>query len=201
MKKIILLASLCLAGVQASQAQHFSHGVGVGIFVEDAEMADAKGSFTFTYSPRFSFAETDKTSFSIGIPLNVGFSGSYNANYDSYYGYSEENTLGYMINVPLMLNFNIGAGSARGCQNRMGYFIGAGYAYHVGSVNEVLLDENGYEYQDSNTEYSTGFAANIGLRIGVGYKKKHNIEIRTSYMKGVTSYKPNVFGVNCLFNF
>lgn len=200
MKKVFLLAAICLAGVKASQAQHFTHGVGVGIFVEDAKMTDAKGSFGFTYSPRLSFAEAEKTSLSIGIPLNVGLSGSYNAVYSNY-GYYEENTLGYMINVPLMFNFNFGAGSARGCKDRMGFFIGAGYAYHVGSVFEQFVDEYGYEYTDSETKSSTGPAANIGMRIGVGYKKKRNIEIRTSYMKGVSSYKPHVFGVNCLFNF
>lgn len=200
MKRIFLLAAICLAGIKASQAQHFTHGLGVGIFVEDTKMIDAKGSLTLTYSPRFSFAETDKTSLSVGIPLNVGISGYYNAVYTDY-GYYEDNSLGYMINVPLMLNFNIGAGSARGCKERMGFFIGAGYAYHVGSVFGVVKDETGYEYSDFETQSSTGPAANIGLRIGVGYKKKRNIEIRTSYMKGLTSYKPHVFGANCLFNF
>ena len=203
MKKVFLLATLCLAGVKASQAQHFTHGVGVGIFVEDAKRTEAKGSFSLTYSPRLSFAEEEKTSLSIGIPLNVGLSGSYSYVFIDGYGYYEENALKYMINVPLMLNFNFGAGSVRGCEDRMGFFIGAGYAYHVGSVNEHFFDQNGYEYKmpESNTKSSTGPAANIGMRIGVGYKKKRNIEIRTSYMKGVSSYKPHVIGVNCLFNF
>lgn len=201
MKRFFLLAAMCLTGIKASQAQHFTHGLGVGIFVEDAKMSDAKASFTLTYSPRFSFAEAEKTSLSIGIPLNVGFSGSYTAGYSDYYGYYEDDNLGYMINIPLMFNFNIGAGSVRGCQDRMGFFIGAGYAYHISSVYGPVVDENGYEHFDSNTESSTGLAANIGLRIGVGYKKKRNIEIRTSYMKGATSYKPHVFGANCLFNF
>lgn len=200
MKRIFLLAAIGLAGLRPAMAQHFSHGAGVGIFVEDAKRTDAKGSFTFTYSPRFSFAEAGNTSLSIGIPLNVGFSGSYNGVYTSD-GYYEENDLGYMINVPLMLNFNIGAGSAKGCKDRMGFFVGAGYAYHVGTVDEYVLDANGYSYTTSETESSTGLAANIGLRIGVGHRKKHNIEIRTSYMRGMTSYKPHVFGANCLFNF
>lgn len=200
MKRIFLLAAIGLVSIKSSVAQRFIHGAGVGIFVEDAKMIDAKASFSFTYSPRLSFAETENTSVSIGIPLNVGFSGSYNAAYSNGY-YYEDNTLGYMINVPLMFNFNIGAGSALGCKDRMGFFIGAGYAYHVGSVFETLYDVNGYEYTDSHTRSSTGPAANIGLRIGVGYKKKRNIEIRTSYMRGVTSYKPHVFGANCLFNF
>jgi len=201
MKQLFLLASLCLAGVPALQAQHFTHGLGVGIFVEDAKTTDTKGSFTLSYSPRLSFAETARTSFSVGVPFNIGVSGSYNATYDNYYGYYDENNLGYMINIPLMVNFNIGAGSARGCQDRMGFFIGGGYALNIGSADEILVDEYGYKYANSTTESSTGFAANIGIRIGVGYKKRHNIEVRTSYMKGVTSYKPNIFGANCLFNF
>lgn len=201
MKRIFLLAAICLAGVNVSQAQHFTHGLGVGLFVEDAERAEAKGSYTLIYSPRFSFAETDKTSLSVGIPLNVGFSATYYAGYSSAYGAYDDSDFGYMINVPLMLNFNIGAGSSSSCHDKMGYFIGVGYAYHIGSVYTPYLNEYGYEYNIPETESSTGLAANIGLRIGVGSRKKHNIEIRTSYMKGMTSYKPHVIGVNCLFNF
>jgi len=197
MKRIFLLAAIGLASVKSSVAQHFTHGLGVGIFVEDAKRTNAKGSFTFTYSPRLSFAETENTSLSIGIPLNIGFSGTYSGGYTSD-GYYEENDLGYMINVPLMLNFNIGAGSAKGCQDRMGFFVGAGYAYHIGTVEDNLI---GNVYPHTETESATGLAANIGLRIGVGHKKKHNIEIRSSYMRGMSSYKPHVFGANCLFNF
>ncbi|PWV47046.1 hypothetical protein [Chitinophaga sp. S165] len=201
MKKIFLLAAVCLAGVKVSQAQHFSHGLGVGIFVEDAERAEPKGSYTLSYSPRFSFAETDKTSLSVGVPLNVGFSVTYYDGYSYAYSIYDDSDFGYTINIPVMLNFNIGAGSSSTCRDKMGYFIGAGYAYHVGSVYVPFLNEYGYEYNISETRSSTGLAANIGIRIGLGAKKKHNIEIRASYMKGITSYKPDVFGANCLFNF
>jgi hypothetical protein len=198
MKRFFLLAAICLAGAQSSQAQHFTHGAGVGIFVEDAEMSNVKGTYALTYSPRFSFAETKNTSLSIGIPLNVGLSASYNVYTGD--GYYDDVNFGYMINVPLMFNFNIGAGSARDCQDRMGFFFGAGYAYHVGTVYQTWIGSY-YGEHIGHTESSTGPAANIGLRIGVGHRKKHNIEIRTSYMRGTTSYKPHVFGINCLFNF
>jgi hypothetical protein len=198
MKRIFLLAFLCLAGVKASQAQHFSHGLGVGIFVEDGNGSYVKASYTFTYSPRISFAETDKTSLSVGIPLNIGFSGADDGIYASNGSYKIEDNLRYTINVPLMLNFNIGAGSSPACQERMGFFVGAGYAYNVGTTDQEVV---GTPYHVYETESSTGPAANIGLRIGIGYKKRRNIEIRTSYMRGVTSYKPHVLGINCLFNF
>jgi hypothetical protein len=202
MKRIILLAAICLAGVKATQAQHFTHGIGTGFFVDDAATTSARAHVVFTYSPRFSFAEAEKTSLSIGVPVTVGFSGGYNGVYNSDDGYYDENTLGYMVNVPVILNFNIGAGSSRDCQDRMGFFIGAGYAYHVGTVDEEKYDPEyiGY-YTHTHTMSTTGPAANIGLRIGVGRRKRHNIEIRTSYMKGITSHKPHVFGATCLFNF
>jgi hypothetical protein len=201
MKKSLLLAAICLAGFKSSFAQHFTNGIGVGIFVEDAATTIARPSFAFTYSPRLNFLETDNSSVSVGIPLSVGFSGSYNATYDSYYGYAEENSLGFMLNVPLMMNFNFGAGSVKGNKSRMGFFAGAGYGYHIGTVDYDMHDEYGNTYTTSETESTTGIAANVGLRIGLGYRKRHNLEIRTSYMKGISNHKPNIFGVNCVFNF
>ncbi|MVT07460.1 hypothetical protein [Chitinophaga tropicalis] len=201
MRTIILFATIFLATLEISFAQHFSHGAGAGFFVEDAGATDVKASFALTYSPRFNFAETENTSLSIGVPLSAGFSGSYSAGYSSSYGYYEDNNVGYMVNVPLLFSFNIGAGAVKGNRSRMGFFIGAGYAYHVGTADYTFTDEYGYDWKDSRSESTTGPAGNFGIRIAVGSRKRHNIEIRTSYMKGITNYKPDIFGMNCLFNF
>jgi len=201
MKKTLLLAAFCLAGLKSTFAQHFTHGLGAGIFVEDSKTTSARPSFAFSYSPRFSFLENENSSVSVGIPLSVGFSGSYNAYYNSYDGYYEDNSLGYMINVPVMINFNFGAGSFKGNKSKWGFFVGAGYGFHTGTVDYDVYDEYGSSYTTSETRTTTGLAANAGMRIGLGYRKKHNLEIRTSYMKGVGDYKPDIFGVVCLFNF
>ncbi|TWV96270.1 hypothetical protein [Chitinophaga pinensis] len=72
-----------------------------------------------------------------------------------------------------MVNFNIGAGSAAGCQSRMGFFVGAGFAYNVGTVEQKFPDTyyDWVEYVDPYKTTSTvGPAGNIGLRIAVGGK-------------------------------
>ncbi|SFO76779.1 hypothetical protein SAMN05428949_6557 [Chitinophaga sp. YR627] len=204
MKKIFLLAAACLACVYSVHAQRFIHGIGTGVFVDGSSKTETKVSSTLMYSIRMSFAETENTALSLGIPLSVGINGVDEYYYDSYTGEYGYNNLGFMVNVPLLFNFNIGAGSAKGCQSRMGFFVGAGFSYHASSVDRTI--PAGYydyiDYDDLHTTASTvGPAANIGLRIGVGAKKRHNIEISTFYMKGATSYKPNIGALNCVFNF
>ncbi|QHS59070.1 hypothetical protein [Chitinophaga agri] len=203
MKRVFLLAAVCLAGITSSHAQRFINGIGTGVFVEGASHTNTKASTVFTYSPRISFAESENTSISVGIPLSVGFSATYNATYDSYYGWDEESMFGYMVNAPVMVNFNFGAGSAQGCQSRMGFYVGAGYGLHAGTVESEYYDPEYYGYYtDSRSMATTGPAANIGMRIGVGRKKRHNIEISTFYMKGITGdYKAHIGGLTCLFNF
>ncbi|SFN18008.1 hypothetical protein SAMN05428949_1796 [Chitinophaga sp. YR627] len=200
MKKSLLLASIFLAGLKPIFAQHFSHGIGVGIFVADSKTTDARGSFAFTYSPRYNFVEMENASLSVGIPLSVGFSGSYSATYNSYDGYYEDNSLGYMINVPLIVNFNFGAGSFKGNKQKFGFFAGGGYALHTGTTDYIAFDDYG-SYTDSETRTTTGPVANAGMRIGLGRRKTHNLEIKTSYMKGIGDYNPDIFAVGCLFNF
>ncbi len=199
MKRIFLLAVICLAGVQSLVAQRFTHGAGIGLFAEAGkDKTKSKSGFTLTYSPRLSFAETNRTSLSIGIPLIVGISGEYEGFYEGE-GNLEKSSLAYTIEVPLMFNLNIGAGSARGCKDKMGYFIGAGYAYHAGSVYETPIGGPGYRYRGFKS--ATGVTANMGVRIAVGANRKRNIEIRTLYTQGLTSYKPRLLELSCLFNF
>ncbi|ACU61032.1 hypothetical protein Cpin_3569 [Chitinophaga pinensis DSM 2588] len=199
-----MLAIVCFAYLSSVHAQRIIHGVGTGVFVDGSSKTETKASSVLNYSVRVSFAETDNTSLSLGIPFSAGINGVDEYYYDSYTGEYGYNNLGFMVNVPLMFNFNIGAGSAEGCQNRMGFFIGGGFAYHISSVDRKIpeLYYDYIAYDDLHTTASTiGPAANIGLRIGIGARKRHNIEINTFYMKGVTSYKPHIGGLTCLFNF
>ncbi|MBW8688298.1 hypothetical protein [Chitinophaga rhizophila] len=202
MKKFFLLAAFCLTGITVTHAQRFIHGVGTGVFIDGSDRTTTKASTVLTYSPRFSFAETANTSVSVGIPLNVGVNGSAYYVFDGYEDYYEETSLGFMLNAPLMVNFNFGAGSSAGNKSRVGFFVGAGYGVHVGTtVYESYFFEGRYYESESHTETTTGPAGNIGIRIAVGAKKRHNIEINTFYMKGMSAHKPHIGGLTGIFNF
>ncbi|MCW3118440.1 MAG: hypothetical protein JWM28_2522 [Chitinophagaceae bacterium] len=199
MKKFIFSFFLFITGIN-SYSQSFMHGAGIGIFVANNPVMDASISGTLSYSPRFNFIETDALSVSVGVPINIGFSGSYSLQYSSYYGSEENNSLGFMINAPFMLNLNVGAGSSRETESRFGFFIGGGFGLHYGDVGKIVTDEYGYE--NYKTQYSSilGPAGNAGIRIAVGRQQK-NIEIRLSYMKGIDDSKTSIYGINTLFNF
>ncbi len=101
-----------------------------------------------------------------------------------------------------MVNFNGGAGSSKENEQRFGYFVGGGFGYHATGIANAgeYYSENG-EYNDKKLS-SSGFgpAANAGIRFAVGSHQK-NIEVRLSYMKGLSNYKPSMFGLNAAFNF
>ncbi|PSL28970.1 hypothetical protein CLV42_107116 [Chitinophaga ginsengisoli] len=166
------------------------HAVGGGFFGRPSNALYDAGGLSWTYSPRYSFAEKKRTSLSIGIPLTAGIANVFD---DLSEGKNRPNTRGYMITVPLMFNFNIGAGSARSCKEKYGYFVGAGYAYQVGSVYEAWPDRPGYDFSEPHTRSTTGPAFNIGGRIALGRERKHIMEVRALFMAGITSYK---FGLN-----
>ena len=204
MKKIILLAVMCMAFVNAVFSQHFTHGIGGGFFVEEADYRESRVGFGFTYSPKFSFAETKKTSFSVGIPLTIGASASTD-NYDdtyTYYGsYVIQDAPAFMLRLPLVLNFNLGAGAVKGNRSKLGFFAGGGMAYLLGEVNNYVWDDNGYLHYNHQTKSTVGPLGNIGMRIALGQRRRHNLEIKASYVKGLTAHKPDVYGLECLFNF
>lgn len=197
MKKITIFL-LFIASIQTADAQRFTHGAGVGIFVTDAPLTEIGGFGTLTYSPRFNVYESESMSLSLGIPLNIGFSGSYN--YENYGGYiDEQNSLRFMLNAPLILNVNVGAGSTKENEKRFGFFAGGGFGLHYGDYQYSVI-ENGFEYLESKYGASFGPAANLGFRFAVGSHQK-NIEVRLSYMKGITNSKTSVYGAGAVFNF
>jgi hypothetical protein len=197
MKKIFF--SLFLFGILfQANAQRFMHGAGVGIFITEAPLTEIGGFGTLTYSPRFNMYETASFSLSVGVPLNVGLSGSYE--YDYYNGYgSGQNTIRFMFNAPLMVNFNVGAGSTKNNEKRLGFFAGGGFGLHYGDY-QYATSENGYDYYGNKYGATFGPSANLGLRFAVGSHRK-NIEARLSYMKGVTTPTTSVYGAGALFNF
>ncbi|RFS20119.1 hypothetical protein DVR12_20600 [Chitinophaga silvatica] len=181
----------------ASYSQSFMHGAGAVVFVTKPTNGEASTIGGLTYSPRVNFVENDNMSVSVGVPLSVGLSGSYSSNRGSYSG--ESNNLSFMFNAPVIVNLNFGCGATKDVDSRFGFFIGAGYGYHYQSVNENFSDsfENSYSY--SGKASTTGPVGNAGIRFGVG--EVHNIEVKFSFMKGITNDKPNIFGIGALFNF
>lgn len=197
MKKILFLAACGLTFSLSTVAQHFRNGIGAGFFVEDAPYSDAKVAFSFTYAPTLFFAEREHTSFSVGIPISLGVHiGTSNAYYyDDYVEYSRVDG-GLMMDIPAIVNFNYGAGAIKGGHDKWGFFVGGGYGYHLST--EQYFDDY---YDETFTNYTFGITGNAGFRIALGQRRRHNIEVKFSYMKGLTNYKPDVYGVNCLFNF
>lgn len=196
MKKILCSAALLIT-MNAAFSQSFMHGAGIavmgGVGNHGDDITFAEG---FTYSPRFNFIENDKLSVSVGLPLTVALSATYS--YNSYYG--SDASIGFTANLPLIVNLNMGRGSTKENRQKFGYFVGGGFGFHHGDFLETAYDEYGYGYDDSRSVNTFGPAANAGVRFGVG-RKHRNIEVRLSYMKGLSDTKPDIFGIAGLFNF
>jgi hypothetical protein len=194
MKKFSFFVLLCIVTAPVF-SQSFMHGVGTGIFVEKSKGYDPIATAILTYSPRVNITESDFMSLSVGVPLTVGLSGNYQSS--SYYG-EESGSFNFMANIPLMVNVNLGAGSSKECEDRFGFFLGAGFGYHFGT--QTYIDDY-YEENVSKSGSTYGPAGNIGFRFAVGSHQK-NIEARLSYMKGLKdTYKTDVYGLAALFNF
>ena len=194
MKKIYFFLLICIA-TSPVFSQSFMHGVGTGVFVEKSKGFDPVATAILTYSPRVNVTESDFMSVSVGLPLTVGFSGNYQA---SSYDGTQSGNINFMANLPLMVNVNLGAGSSKECEDRFGFFLGAGFGYHFGTQTNY----DNYDGESSSKSGSTyGPAGNIGFRFAVGSHQK-NIEARLSYMKGLKeNYKADVYGLAALFNF
>ncbi len=190
MKKIIFLSlALCISGLAFSQS--FTQGVGINVVIQSASNYTADPVGAIMYSPRVNFAETETSSFSIGIPMSFGVSGSYNS--QNYYG---DNNLGIMFDAPLMFNYNYGAGSSKESTDKWGFFAGAGFGYHMNQL--ISTDQYGGDYSAKMGGF--GPVGNAGVRMGVGHGS-HNLELRFSYMKTLDYTKSTVVAIGMLFNF
>jgi hypothetical protein len=193
MKKITLFLALFLAA-STGFSQSFMHGAGITVLVNSAKGGDISYAEGLTYSPRFNFIETESLSVSAGIPLSFGISSSISTNVNS----SETTSIGFVLNAPLIISLNMGRGSTKdNTDSKFGYFVGGGFGYHHG---DFLVDDFNNGVVSSKSTNTFGPAANAGVRIGVGRKHK-SVEVRLSYMKGLSDSKPNVFGLAGLFNF
>ncbi|WP_290792748.1 hypothetical protein [Flavihumibacter sp. UBA7668] len=200
MEKTILLVVFLCGFYDISFSQSFQHGAGTGYAHQSGNGSDGTEYVTLLYSPRIRFAETDNSSFTIGIPVSLGLAGGFS--YSSSLG--NTSTFQYLIHAPLMINYNSVAGSSKNTSKRFGYFGGAGFGLNYGNfrVVELIDDQTGFPYYDyrSKTRTSFGPSANAGLRFGVG-RQTRSIEVLISYMKGLSGDNPHYLGLGALFNF
>ena len=191
MKKIylfVILALLC----SPTFSQKLMHGIGPGILVEKIRGIDPEFSLLFTYSPRINVSETETMSLSLGIPISIGIGGSLDNGYmGDYTPYT------FWINTPLILNVNFGAGSTKQNKEKVGFFVGGGFAQQFG-----VHTSGDYTAGNSSSTTSTyGPTGNIGFRFAVGSYQK-NIETKMSYMRGLGGdYEADIYGLMALFNF
>lgn len=212
MKKIILSLTL-LMGSLVGFSQNFMNGIGVHILGTSAPGSSESGAFGVgvTYSPRFNVMSGENMSVSVGIPITLGFtSTTYTTSYGGVVGANGEEdkvSIGLVFNAPLIVNLNMGRGATKENENstKFGYFVGAGFGYHHGDfIGGGGYDQNGnYIDEDTYSVNSFGPAANAGVRLGMG--RRHNLELKLTYMKGITNnfhnIKPNFYGLACIFNF
>jgi len=173
-------------------SQPLFHAVGTGFFVEKRRGIDPEFSVFFTYSLRVNVSETETMSLSLGIPISLGAGGSLDQGYaGDYTAYS------FWIHTPLIFNVNIGAGSTKQNKEKVGFFIGGGFA-HLFSLHTV----DDFVYGNANTTTSTyGPVGNIGFRFAVGRHQK-NIETKMTYMRGIGGdYEADIYTLGALFNF
>jgi hypothetical protein len=201
MKRIVFISILCIVVIKSSFSQTFTQGLGLSFVTDKSSAADANMSFVVTYSPRFNFLEKDNSSLSVGIPLSFGPSGAFTTR-KSNEPYESERPETYILSIPVILNFNVGAGSSRYNDSGSGFFAGAGFGYHFGAAAEKTIDviSSGYSRTTYNHKGTIGPVVNAGIRIGVG-GDTHHFEIKTTYMKGINTLKPNIYSLSVLFNF
>jgi hypothetical protein len=195
MKKVLFIALACCA-TSGAFAQ-FSNGIGLAYFNTSASGINSTNSFGITYSPKVAVTSNDHFSVTIGLPISVGMSLHVNT---SSTDENDNNSVSVMADVPLLVNLTFGAGSSKECEDKFGFFVGAGFGYHHTNGAEDDTDINGNEYENDYTLNVYGPAADAGIRLGLGHRG-HNLEIRAQYLRGIDASKANIIGGGVLFNF
>jgi hypothetical protein len=182
----ILLSSLSVYSFLLVRSQTFTSEAGINYMLQPNGSHDLS-SYGITYSPRLNFWEKGNSSLSMGLPLSFGWSDAKSPHFA-------------VVDLPAEVDYNFGAGSARGNKKKFGFFIGAGYGFHVTVVHyyppqsflpirlptTLAFPVWDYYYGPAahlNVPKSTfGPTLNAGFRLATGHKGK-TIEFRFSYMK------------------
>ena len=184
--KRILLSSFSICSYLLTQSQTFTPEVGLNYMIQPTSSYDLS-SYGITYAARLNFWEDKNSSWSLGFPLSFGWSDSKSPHFA-------------VLDLPAEVSYNIGAGSAKGNNKRIGFFVGAGYAFHVTVVHfyppwsanppirlswgplSVVNTYNGAAAHINSPISTFGPTLNAGFRLAVGHKGRV-IEFRLSYMK------------------
>ncbi len=221
MKRLLLLVALGIFTLQTAVAQQFRFGIGGGTMNQDTRKDPI---FMLAVSPGVYFPVSKRTSFSLEMPLKMGYGKGNITSFPADYKQFTNEADGFAFNIPLMLNFNFGAGAVRGKKDTIGaarwstvareegfgFFLGLGVAsYNTIQKNTYTTFlspdvETGYRMTNVTDIFynqSTGVMLNAGVRFGVGAHKRRNLELRFIYMKGMTNEKPEVRGVTFAYVF
>lgn len=181
----ILLSSLSACSYLLVQSQTFTSEVGLNYMYQPHDFYIFR-SFGIAYATRVNFWERKNSSLSIGFPLSVGWS---NFKLPHFAG----------ADVAAEMDFNFGSGSTKANKQKLGFFAGPGYSYHVTVIHPAPLStypsfpvplrstiERNYftdVTSDTNVPISMfGPTLNAGIRLPLGRAGKI-IEFRFSYMK------------------
>jgi hypothetical protein len=182
----ILLSSLSACSYLLVQSQTFTPEVGLNYMVQPTLNYNLS-SYGVTYAPRLNFWEDKNSAWSLGFPLSFGWSDLKSPHFA-------------VLDLPAEVDYNIGAGSIKVNKKRLGFFVGAGYGFHVTVVHfypswssnppirvaagyfPIRNTYNGAAAHINSPISSFGPTLNMGFRLAVGHTGKI-IEFRFSYMK------------------
>jgi len=204
MKKIVLLAVACIAGLPVfSQSSFFT--LGTQLFIDKSQGSSAFPSGTLNFYYRYNLKEGNKKALSLGMPLSIGLGSlgsrtGTDSNGNEVYAPAKR---WFLLDAPMIFNMNWGAGATKTeadkSSSRMGYFAGGGLAYHLGPVNKVwehVRDKNGPLYGPPKLRSAVGPVANAGFRMATG--EGLFLEFKLSYMKSLTKYNTDVYSMGML---
>ena len=181
----ILLSSITAWSYLLVQSQTFTPEVGLNYMYQPHDFFILR-SFGITYASRLKFWESNKTSLSLGFPLSVGWSNIKLPHFAE-------------ADVAAEMDFNFGSGSTKTNQQKLGFFAGPGYSFHVTIIHPapastypafpvplrstIVRVQYSDDASDTNVPVSMfGPTLNGGIRFPVGHAGKI-IEFRFSYMK------------------
>ena len=202
MKRLLLFAATCIFSINAF-SQTFQHGLGICVFVDNLVPHRITTVGGLTYTPRLNFEETEKMSVSVGLPLSIAYtdnSTSYTDEYGDIVSSGNGDITNFTLDVPVIVNLSMWGGSSKLNTQKVGGFIGGGYAYHyTANRNYDYTDKNGDVITKRTGGRSYGPVANGGLRVLI--EDTRYLELKFSYYRGMNRNKMNVFGFMLVYNF
>lgn len=177
-----------------SQAQSFMHSAGATISLITGKVNEQGSSYSFSmtqtclaYFPRYTFVENENSSFSIGMPVGIGFGLSNN--------YADDAGVYFAYDLPLVVDYNFGNKSTPDNEQNFGGYFGLGFGYYKVSVSQSAFSNyNGATY---------GPMARAGVRIGSSREgwNGHGFTVGVFYKKGLEKQQLNTFGFNVFYDF